>query len=108
MSASASHFLRHDKLRRRRGRDLRQMRDAKHLMFLRQRAHLRADRVGDFAPTLASISSKTSTGIASCIASEDLIASIKREISPLDATVRNGLSGSPGLARKAARSTPCR
>src|SRR5437667_124175 len=48
-------------------------------------------------PTFASISSKTSNGTASCAANADLIASIKREISPLDAIARIGFSGSPGL-----------
>ena len=77
------------------------MGDAKHLVRLRQRcASLAADRVAISPPTLASISSKTSSGIASWIASADLIASITREISPLEATARNGLSGSPGLGEK--------
>src|SRR5205814_2048313 len=46
-------------------------------------------------PTFASISSKTSNGTASCAASADLIASINREISPLEAIARTGFSVAP-------------
>ena len=42
--------------------------------------------------------------MASCSARADLIASITREISPLEATVRNGLSGSPGFGEKSSSS----
>ena len=38
--------------------------------------------------------------MASCAASADLIASIRREISPLEAIARSGFSGSPGLGEK--------
>lgn len=48
-------------------------------------------------PTLASISSNTMSGVASWSASELLTASMTREISPLEAIWRRGLSGSPGL-----------
>ena len=51
-------------------------------------------------PTLASISSKISTGTLSCAAREVFKASMTREISPLDAIARSGRSGSPGFGAK--------
>src|SRR5580704_17316073 len=48
-------------------------------------------------PTLASTSSKTSTGISSSAARTVLSASITRAISPDEAMARNDLAGSPGL-----------
>ena len=72
------------------------MGNAKHLMTLAS-ACIRRRRVGDFAPDVRVDLSKTSNGIASCAARADLIASIKREISPLEAMACIGLSGSPGL-----------
>ena len=49
MGALVAELLGHDELRRRRRRDLRQVRDAKHLVTLAQRTHFRADGVGDLA-----------------------------------------------------------
>ena len=48
-------------------------------------------------PTLASTSSKISTGISSSAASTVLSASITRAISPDEAMARSGRAGSPGL-----------
>ena len=60
-------------------------------------------------PTLASISSNTMSGVASWSARELLTASITREISPLEAIWRRGLSGSPGFGPnwKSMDSRPC-
>ena len=49
-SAAPRHLFCDHKLGRRRGCDLRQMRDAQHLMSGAERAHLRPDRIGNFAP----------------------------------------------------------
>ena len=47
--AAARDFLCHNEMRRRRRSDLRQVRDANHLMIAPQRLHLRADSMRDFA-----------------------------------------------------------
>src|SRR5205814_2436386 len=82
---TASHFFRHHELGCRRRRHRRQMSDAKHLIALRQIADARADGVAISPPTVGSISSKTRKGTPSRRARADLIASINRAISPLDA-----------------------
>ncbi len=101
MRPAACNFLRHNEMCGGRRRHLRQMRNAKHLMLARASVFILAPTAFAISPpTFASISSKTSSGIASCAASDDLIASISREISPLEAIVRNGFNGSPGFGEK--------
>ena len=76
------------------------MGDTKNLVIFCECPHLRADSMGNFSATFASISSKMRSGIESCAASADLIASINLEISPLEAMDRSGFKGSPGLGEK--------
>src|SRR5213080_3669042 len=76
------------------------MRDANHLMIAPQRLHLRANCVRNFAAYIRVDFIEHEEGNRIMRASADLIASIRREISPLDAMARSDLSGSPGLGEK--------
>src|SRR5438477_3281658 len=83
--ATASYFFHHHELGCRRRRHGRQMGNAKHLMAFRQLTHTCADGVGDFAADVRVNLVEDKNGTASCAARADLIASINREISPLEA-----------------------
>ena len=70
-----------------------------------ERMHFRADGVRDLAaPHSRRFRRTPAVRPVSCRASDNPPASMTREISPLEAIVRNGLSGSPGFGEKSSSS----